>query len=304
MTRQLGAAGGSARRRLAAAAPLRRLAAAAPLRRLAAAAPLRRLAAAALVLVSALLLAAVPRPARAFGEEGAWNPRPLLTGNARWEGVRATAPARWSFELERRTSAPARRNPTTVRADDPALLAEPFALWGGEGDIPPLTEREVFGLRRFLALGGVLFVDDFAPGSGAFGRAARRELARVLPEGSPIPIGTENVVFRSFYLLPRAVGRVEGPQKLSAIVRGGMPQVIFSDHDLAGALARSDGGGPSVEVTPGGEAQRERAFRLAVNIAMYVLCSNYKDDQVHAPFLMRRRAVDDTRPRTAPRGAP
>jgi hypothetical protein len=27
-----------------------------------------------------------------------------------------------------------------------------------------------------------------------------------------------------------------------------------------------------------------------VNIAMYVLCTNYKDDQVHAPFLMRRRA--------------
>jgi hypothetical protein len=29
---------------------------------------------------------------------------------------------------------------------------------------------------------------------------------------------------------------------------------------------------------------------LAVNIAMYVLCSDYKDDQVHAPWLMRRRA--------------
>jgi hypothetical protein len=28
-----------------------------------------------------------------------------------------------------------------------------------------------------------------------------------------------------------------------------------------------------------------------VNVAMYVLCSNYKDDQVHAPFLMRRRAL-------------
>jgi hypothetical protein len=48
----------------------------------------------------------------------------------------------------------------------------------------------------------------------------------------------------------------------------------------------------SVPVVPGGEIQRERAIRLAVNIAMYVLCSNYKDDQVHAPFLMRRRAVD------------
>lgn len=252
---------------------------------------------AALALAAASLLLVLPRPARAFGEEGAFNPRPLLTGDARWEGVRAVAPSRWSIELERRTSAPAQRSPVPVRADDPALLAEPFALWGGDRDIPPLTSREVLGLRRFLALGGVLFVDDFAPESGAFGRAARREIARVLPEGSPIPIGTENVVFRSFYLLQRAVGRVEGPPKLSAIVRGGLPQVIFSDHDLMGALARSDTGVPSVQVTPGGEPQRERAYRLAVNIAMYLLCSNYKDDQVHAPILMRRRAASDAGPR-------
>ena len=52
--------------------------------------------------------------------------------------------------------------------------------------------------------------------------------------------------------------------------------------------------GPSylLKVTPGGEIQREYAIRLAVNIAMYVLCSNYKDDQVHAPFLMRRRRAE------------
>ena len=92
--------------------------------------------------------AVFPESARAFGEEGAFNPRVLLTGNARWEGVRATAPARWAKELADRTSAPARLSPTTVRADEPALLAEPFALWGGDGDIPPLTEREVGGLKR------------------------------------------------------------------------------------------------------------------------------------------------------------
>ena len=236
---------------------------------------------------AALLL---PGRARAFGDGGAFNPRPLLTGNARWEGVRATAPGRWALEVERRTSAPARKSPAPVRADEPALLAEPFVVWGGSGDLPPLTDREVAGLRRFIALGGILFVDDFAPETGAFGRAAKRELARVIPEGSPIPIGQENVVFRSFYLMERAVGRVEGPPKLEAIVRGGLPQVIFSAHDLSGALAQGEGG-PSVEVSPGGERQRELAVRLAVNVAMYVLCSNYKDDQVHAPFLMRRRAV-------------
>lgn len=232
---------------------------------------------------------ALPRAAQAFDDEGAFNPRVLLTGNAKWEGVRTSAPARWSYELMNRTSAPARQEPTTVRADDPTMVAEPFALWGGEGDVPPLTEREVSGLRRFIMLGGILLVDDFAPETGAFGNAAKRELRRVVPDGSAIPIGPENVVFKSFYLIRRAVGRVEGPPKLEAIVRGGVPQVIFSAHDLAGALARGASGTHPIQVTPGGEPQRERAVRLAVNIAMYVLCSTYKDDRVHESFLKRRR---------------
>jgi hypothetical protein len=249
-----------------------------------------------------LALAASPGRALAFGEEGAFNPRVLLTGNARWEGVRTTAPSRWAHELVQRTSAPARLNPTTVRADDPTLLAEPFAYWGGDSDVPPLTEREVGNLRRFIALGGILLVDDFAPAGagegnagGFFGRAAKREMARVLPEGSPIAIGTENVVFKSFYLLRRAVGRVEGPPKLEAILRGGLPQVLFSSHDLAGALAQSASGIHPVAVSPGGEAQREQAVRLAVNIAMFVLCSNYKDDQVHAEHIMKRRNMRESR---------
>src|SRR3954470_182865 len=142
----------------------------------------RRSFASVLVALAVLLLAALPRPARAFGEEGAFNPRVLLTGNARWEGVRTTAPARWSKELADRTSAPARLTPTVVRADEPQLLAEPFAMWGGDAEVPPLTAREVSGLRRFVALGGVLLVDDFAPENGAFTRTAKRELARVIPE--------------------------------------------------------------------------------------------------------------------------
>ena len=40
---------------------------------------------------------------------------------------------------------------------------------------------------------------------------------------------------------------------------------------------------------PGGDTQREQAIRLAVNVAMYVLCASYKDDQVHAEHIMRRR---------------
>ncbi len=46
------------------------------------------------------------------------------------------------------------------------------------------------------------------------------------------------MVFRTFYLLRRAEGRVEGPASLDAIVRGGQAQVLFTENDLGGALAR------------------------------------------------------------------
>ena len=240
---------------------------------------------------SGIAALSLPRRASAFSDEGAFNPRALITGTATWEGVRTSAPGRWSVELSSRTSAPAKQNPTTVRADDPAIVAEPFAFWGGEADVPALTEREVAGLRRYITLGGILLVDDFAPETGAFGRAARREIRRVLPEGSPIAVtGKDYILFKSFYLLQRPVGRVEGPNKLEVIVRGGVPQVIFSSHDLMGALARGASGTHPIQVTPGGESQREKAIRLAVNLAMYVLCSTYKDDRVHESFLKRRRA--------------
>jgi hypothetical protein len=226
----------------------------------------------------------------AFGDDGAFHPRVLLVGESRVQGARATAPARWAWELTRRTSAPARLSPAQVRADTKALLAEPFVFWFGEEDVGPLTNREIDTLRKFFALGGVLFVDDSAPSKGVFGKSVRRELARVLPDTTPVAIGTDHVVFRSYYLLHRAYGRDEGPETLDAIIRNGQTQVIFSSHDLAGALAQDSSGMPSFAVTPGGDHQREMATRLAVNLAMFALCSNYKDDQVHAPFLMRRRA--------------
>jgi hypothetical protein len=246
------------------------------------------------LVVAAGLMVARARPALAFGDAGAFDPRVLLTGEQTGP-AHESAPARWSWELVQRTSAPARLHPSVVRADDPAIVEAPFLYWSGDVAVAALTSAEIAGLRRFFSLGGVLLVDDAGAGdrgdASAFGRSARREIARVLPDAAPITLGLEHVLFRTFYYLRRAVGRVEGPPSLEAIVRGGQAQVLFSEHDLGGALARGPSGAWERPVVPGGEAQRELAVRLAVNIAMYVLCSNYKDDQVHAPFLMRRRAL-------------
>jgi hypothetical protein len=238
---------------------------------------------------AALVLA--ERSAAAFGQSGTFHPRLLTHSGLGLDPVRATAPGRWAWELVRRTSAPARLATASVGADQRALLTEPFVIWAGAGDFPPLSAPELRGLERFIKLGGLMVVDDAAPQAGAFGRAARRELRRVLPESPLMKLDAAHVLYKSYYIIDRPVGRVQGPSHLEAIVRGKTAQVIFSSHDLLGALARSRGGAWSLEVEPGGYRQREYAIRLAVNIAMYVLCSDYKDDQVHAPWLMRRRAL-------------
>jgi hypothetical protein len=244
--------------------------------------------------VIAALIVLAPRPACAFGDRGAFDPRVLLAGGTT-DAAHPSAPVRWSWELVQRTSAPARLKATMVRADEQAIVDEPFLYWSGSAALNDLTSGEIAGLRKFFSLGGILLVDDAGVGNqgeqSAFGRTARQQIARVLPDSAPISVNAENVIFRTFYLLRRAEGRVAGPKTLDAIVRGGTAQVIFTSHDLGGALARGATGVWEMPVVPGGDAQRERAVRLAVNIAMYVLCSNYKDDQVHAPFLMRRRAL-------------
>ena len=43
------------------------------------------------------------------------------------------------------------------------------------------------------------------------------------------------------------------------------------------------------EPAPGGSRQREMATRLALNLVMYALCLDYKDDAVHLPVIMNRR---------------
>jgi hypothetical protein len=139
-------------------------------------------------------------------------------------------------------------------------------------------------------MGGVLVVDERSATKEKveFTFGVKRELRRVLPESAIVELPRQHVVYKSYYIIEEPMGRRSGPDHIQAIVRGGTAQVLFLNHDLLGALARSgENWAHPMEVNSA--AAREQAVRFAVNIAMYVLCSDYKDDQVHAPFLMRRR---------------
>jgi hypothetical protein len=229
-------------------------------------------------------------PASAMGLSGTFSARRLLVGDSNAASERDPGLARWGWELVRRTSAPARLTASTVGAKDPSLLKEPFVVWTGSKDFAPLLPAERRGLESFLRLGGVLVVDDADPIHGQFGRAVRRELRHVLPESPVTRLEPTHVLYKTFYLVPRPQGRVLGPERIEAIVRGTQAQVLLLSCDLLGALATKPDGTFLFETEPSSPRHRELAVRFAVNIAMYVLCSDYKDDQVHAPWLMRRRA--------------
>ena len=65
-------------------------------------------------------------------------------------------------------------------------------------------------------------------------------------------------------------------------------EILVTGNDLAAAWALDERNQPLYAVVPGGERQREMAFRAGVNIVMYALTGNYKADQVHVPALLER----------------
>lgn len=253
-------------------------------------------------LLASSLLALTPSSALAFGEEGAFHTRLLgpLSGkrdqDEKWK-LLGSAMSRWSFELMERTSAPVRIATTVVSPESKELFEEPFIIWTGAEDPGTLSRLAARRLSEFFRLGGFMLVDDQAPETGAFRLGVERELEKVALPSPRIKLPPEHVLFKSFYLIPRPVGRVIGPPTVEASLGVAGSGVLFLRHDLLGALARR-GDTWASPLEPDDPEQRELAIRFAINIAMYILCTDYKDDQVHAPYLMRRRTRSaPTRPR-------
>lgn len=233
-------------------------------------------------------LGAWPFAARAFGDASRFIPA-VAQHAGRWD-VRGSALRRLAWELQRRTSVEVVLEARPVALDSPRLFETPFLYLSSDGELPRLKDAEVENLRRYLTFGGFLLADanDASDGAG-FDASFRRELARVLPQQQLAPLPSTHVVFKSFFLLDAAPGRVLNKPVLEAVQLNKRAAVMYSQNDVLGALSRDDGGGHEYDVVPGGERQRELATRLAINIVMYALCLDYKDDAVHLPLIMNRR---------------
>ncbi|MEQ9175273.1 MAG: DUF4159 domain-containing protein, partial [Alphaproteobacteria bacterium] len=93
-------------------------------------------------------------------------------------------------------------------------------------------------------------------------------------------------------LLQHFPGRYEGGalwvERTSEQINDGVSGVIIGFNDYAAAWATDLNGNPLLPVNPGGERQREMAYRFGVNLVMYALTGNYKSDQVHVPAILER----------------
>lgn len=238
----------------------------------------------------ALLAAAagLPLSARAFGDSSRFVPA-LVKHGGRWD-ARASGLRRLAWELQRRTSVEVLLEARPLALDSPRLFEHPFLYLSADGELPPFSASELEGLRRYLTFGGFLFADanDGSDGAG-FDASLRRELGRVLPQAPLSPLPSTHVVFKSFFLLDSAPGRFLNKPSLEAAVLNKRAAVVYSQNDVLGALNRDVSGTWEFEPSPGGARQREYATRLAINLVMYALCLDYKDDAVHLPVIMNRR---------------
>lgn len=184
----------------------------------------------------------------------------------------------------------------------------PLLYWPMDPREKNLPPQVISKLNDYMRLGGTILFDtrDLTLGAVRGANSPGQQTLRRLTQGLDLPplepVPPDHVLTKAFYILKDFPGRWAGGQvwverlppaekgKERVPARGGdgVSPVIIGGNDWAAAWAVDSGGHPISEPMPGGEMQREIAYRFGVNLVMYALTGNYKTDQVHAPALLER----------------
>jgi len=193
-----------------------------------------------------------------------------------------------------------------VTKDDLSFF--PLLYWPMDPREKDLTPEALSKISDYMRNGGTILFDTRDLTLGATQSASspgqqtlRRLLAKLdLPPLEPVP--GDHVLTKAFYILQDFPGRWDGgkvwvealppadPNAGPTPARGGdgVSPVIIGGNDWAAAWAVRADGSPIADVVPGGERQRELAYRFGVNLVMYAFTGNYKADQIHVPALLQR----------------
>ncbi len=179
-----------------------------------------------------------------------------------------------------------------VEQDDLAFY--PLLYWPVADTAETLSDYARQRVNDYLRFGGSILFDTRdadASFSGPRARALRR-LVDGLSVQPLVQVPPDHVLSRAFYLLPEFPGRyAEGAlwvETREDSDNDGVSAIIIGANDYAAAWATDSFGRPLNAIVPGGEQQREQAYRFGINLVMYTLTGNYKADQVHVPAILER----------------
>ncbi|MBS0222632.1 MAG: DUF4159 domain-containing protein [Proteobacteria bacterium] len=181
-----------------------------------------------------------------------------------------------------------------LERDEPRLF--PLIYWPITSTQPNLSPKASAALDRYLRTGGIVFVDtrdqQMSFDRPANGNPDLKRLLGAIELPPLVSMPSDYVLTKSFYLLSDFPGRWQGGKLWieagNGRVNDGVPTIIIGSNDYAGAWAVDQRGRGLMPVSPGGETQREMAFRFGVNLVMVALTGNYKDDAVHLQDIMQR----------------
>jgi hypothetical protein len=201
-----------------------------------------------------------------------------------------------------------------VATDD--LSFYPLLYWPLDPREKSLSPKTLAKLDDFMRNGGTIFFDtrDLTLGPVRGASSPGEQTLRRITAGLDLPpleqVPADHVLTKTFYILRDFPGRWTGgrlwveaippaPKNGAAPARSnyvapparggdGVSPVIIGGNDWAAAWAIDASGHFVFTPSPGGELQREQAFRFGINLVMYALTGNYKTDVVHAPALLQR----------------
>ena len=193
--------------------------------------------------------------------------------------------------------------PHAVNPETDALDVYPVLFLSLPDNPEPLSETAVARINAYMRNGGSLFIDTRQGGTVGIGNSFDG-LDTVLsgldtPPLAPVP--QDHVLTRSYYLLQSFPGRysnrnlwIEATGAADKTERrgDGVSRLFVGDADYMAAWAIDERGRPIYSVD-GGDSERETSNRFGVNLIIYILTGNYKEDQVHIPALLERLGEDD-----------
>lgn len=226
------------------------------------------------------------------------------TGDAEIDRISAEGLHGLTAILRDRTSIEA-AEPTAVNIERDEIVFFPLLYWPIRPDLTLPSEAALTKIATYMRNGGTIFfdlredtanADMMAGGQSAAADALRRLLAGLdIPPLEPVP--KDHVLTRSFYLMQDFPGRYDSGrlwvEQMDSEGSGlgnvdGVSTIIIGSNDYAAAWAIDGDGAPLYATIPGGDRQRELAWRSGINIVMYAMTGNYKADQVHVPALLER----------------